>query len=62
MSIDKRNQHLYFKIWDVNKQFEADTKVVGSNLGPHIIFFIDNNRTISLHLLVQNQSDAGRVN
>ena len=43
-TIDKRNQQLKFEIWDVNKPFEPDAKVVGSNLGQSILFFIDKNR------------------
>ena len=41
--IDKRNQQLKFEIWDVNKKFETDTKVMGSNLIISILHFIDNN-------------------
>ena len=44
-NIDKRNHQLKFKIWDVNKQFETDPKVMGSNLVISILFFIDNNVT-----------------
>ena len=43
--VDKRNHQLKFKIWDVNKQFETDPKVMGSNLVISILFFIDNNVT-----------------
>ena len=43
--IDKRNHQLKFKIWDANKQFETDPKVMGSNLVISILFFIDNNVT-----------------
>jgi hypothetical protein len=35
-TIDKRNQQLKNEIWDVNTQFETDTKVVGSNPVPSI--------------------------
>ena len=45
LPIDKRNLQLKFKIWDVNKQFETDAKVMGSNLVICILFFIDNNVT-----------------
>ena len=43
--IDKWNQQLKFEIWDVNKPFEPDAKVVGSNLVQSILFFIDKDRT-----------------
>ena len=52
-SIDKRNHQLKFKIWDVNKQFETDPKVMGLNLVISILFFIDNNVTNNIcYLLV----------
>ena len=60
--IDKRNQQLKFEILDVNKPFKADAKVVGSNLGQSILFFIDNNRTNKLVQLFWSQTDAVRVN
>ena len=44
-SLFKRNQQLKFEIWDVNKHFETDAKVVGSNLVRSNYFFIDNNVT-----------------
>ena len=39
-TIDKRNQQLKFKVWDVNKPTETDSKVVGLNLDLSK-FFID---------------------
>ena len=36
---DKRNQQLIFDNWDVNKSFETDAKVVGSNLVTSRLFF-----------------------
>ena len=58
LAIDKRNQQLKFEIWDVNKPFEPDAKVVGSNLGQCILFFIDKNGANQLLQLFQNLADA----
>ena len=43
-TILSQNQQLKFKIWDVNKPFGTDGKVVSSNLVPSGFFLIQYNR------------------
>ena len=45
---DKQNQQLNFEIWEVNKQFETDTNVVGLNLAVSNLFLIDKKVTNSI--------------
>ncbi len=50
------NHQLKFKIWDVNKPFKKDIKVLGSKLGQSNLVLIDSCVTISIYKLFQSQT------